>query len=425
MKLFGMEIRRFDPDPHLRVAVPEVRSSIEDPTVKVSAENFLQFFGLNEGNLPRVTVDSALTVPAFLAGVGFLSRTMAALPLQVFRKGPDGAKKVENGVAPLLNSAPNPDTNSFKFRQYFWQQVFTGGRGLAWIERNGSKIVGIWQMDPTKTAIMRDGNGRIGYKFERKDPYPASEVIDIAFMLKANGWQHWGPVSRGARSLQLAIAMNNYGAAFFAGGGVPPLALKGPLASGPEAQGRAHADVLRAIENAKKDDKPIVPMPAGYELTTIGIDPSKGLMIEGQRFQVEESARLLGLPPIFVGDLTKGNFANTEQQDLNLVKHNITHWSIALEQELDLKLFGQRNNGLYVRHNLNALMRGDFKSRIEAMARGIQTAQLMPDEARELEERPPAKGGDKLYIQGATVPLGTQPVMTPPTPSDENDGEGK
>ena len=29
----------------------------------------------------------------------------------------------------------------------------------------------------------------------------------------------------------------------------------------------------------------------------------------------------------------------------------------------------------------------------------------MPDEARALENRPPAPGGDRLYVQQATVPL--------------------
>ena len=58
-----------------------------------------------------------------------------------------------------------------------------------------------------------------------------------------------------------------------------------------------------------------------------------------------------------------------------------------------------------MKHNLDALQRGDFKSRTEALARAINTGQLMPDEARALENRPPAEGGDRLYIQQATVPL--------------------
>lgn len=59
-------------------------------------------------------------------------------------------------------------------------------------------------------------------------------------------------------------------------------------------------------------------------------------------------------------------------------------------------------------------MRGDFKTRIEGIARGIQTGQLTPNEARELENRPrhdnPA--ADELLVQGATVVLGQTPAPT-------------
>lgn len=414
MKLFGLDIARATP--------AEARASIENPTVPVSAENFLQFFGIESSNLPNVTVERALTVPAFLAGVTFLSRTLAAPPLGSFIKSTKGAKKVDDGIARLLSEAPNSETTSFAWRQHFWQQVFTGGRGLSWIERAGDKPVAIWPMDPKKATVIRDAKGRKLYKYQGKsEPYPASDVIDLPFMLREDGLRHWGPVSRGARALQLAIALNEYGAQLFAGGGVPPLVLVGPMGTGPEAQDRAHDDILRAVDRAKKNNKPIVSIPFGYELKPIGIDVSKGLVVEGQKFQVIECARLLNLPPLFVGDLTTGTFTNTEQQDLHLVKHLLMQWATAFEQEINLKLMPGRR---YAKHNLNAIMRGDLKSRTEAIARAIQTAQLTPDEGRELEDRPAYEGGlgAKPYIQGATVPLGTQPVMTPPTKAEDDDG---
>ncbi|KAK0349753.1 hypothetical protein LTR94_031824, partial [Friedmanniomyces endolithicus] len=168
----------------------------------------------------------------------------------------------------------------------------------------------------------------------------------------------------------------------------------------------------RAIEMAKKSGSPVFGMPPGHALKAIGIDPAKGQMTEARLFQIQEIARLYGLPPVFLQDLSKGTFSNTEQQDLQLVKHLVVHWAVIFEQELNLKLFGQRRRAREVKHNLDGLQRGDFKSRIEALARGIQTGQLMPDEARALENRPPdpSGAGARLYIQGATVPLGTAPA---------------
>jgi phage portal protein BeeE len=95
------------------------------------------------------------------------------------------------------------------------------------------------------------------------------------------------------------------------------------------------------------------------------------------------------------------------------VKHVIGQWAKAFEDELNLKLFGQRRRSRKVKHNLDGMQRGAFKDRIEGIARAIMTGQLTPDEARALEERrpDPSGAGAKLYIQGATVPLGTTPQL--------------
>lgn len=379
----------------------------ENPTIALSAsaEDIFAFFGLldQRGQLPPVTIDAALCVPAFLGGVTFLARTMAALPLHTLA----GTKKRDGELAMLLNEAPNPEWSSFEWRRYMWQQIFTGGRGPSWIERVGTNPVAIWPMDPSLTTVARVG-GRKVYRFEGRE-YSAADIIDVPFMLKANQIDAYGPVNLGRKAIALAIAMNDFASTFFAGGGVPPLALEGPLPQGAEAFKRAQADINRAIEMAKKAGTPFFGMPPGHALKPIGVDPDKGQMTEARLFQIQEIARVLGLPPVFLQDLSRGTFANTEQQDLQLVKHLIGQWAKAFEDELNLKLFGQRRRSLKVKHNLDGLQRGDFKSRIEGLARAVQTGQLMPDEARALEDRPPDPSGhgNKLYIQGATVPLGT------------------
>lgn len=399
----------------------ETRSSIEDPTVAVSqTSEFMAFFGLDSVNLPHVTIDNALTVPAVSAAVAFLSRTMATLPLHAYRNTRDGAVRVSGKLQVVVHDAPNDGMDSFKFRQYFWQQVFTVGRGLAWIERTPQGIEALWPMDPNRTQIKRVG-GRLQYKFGDK-LYDQVDVIDVPFMLRADGVRHYGPISMAAKAIQLALAMNEYGSKLFAGGGVPPLALVGPLPVGADAMKRAMADIGRAIDVARQNGKPIIPIPPGYELKPIGFDPEKGQMTEARTHQIQEIARIYQLPPVFLQDLSRATFTNAEQQDLHLVKHLVGQWSEAFEGELNLKLFGRFNAGRYVEHNLDGLMRGDFKSRIEGIARAVQTAQITPNEARALENRPrhanPA--ADELLVQGATIVLGQQPVMKPNAPDESN-----
>ena len=402
----------------------EKRMITNFPGIERPGSNLLQVYGLGDVELPTVTIDAALTVPAVWAAVSFLSRTLAALPLHAYRETRKGPKRIKGGIETIVHSAPNEEWTSFKLRQHFWQQVFTGGRGLKWIDRTSSSIHALWPVDPTKVQIKRTPRGKTTYEVNSKT-YKANEVIDVPFMLKADGLCHYSPLVHCAETIQISLAMRKYGAKFFAGGGVPPLGLYGPLPVGPEAMKRAMNDVQRAIDAARNSSVPIVQLPPGYELKPIGFDPEKGQMTDARRFEVEEIARIFNLPPVFLQDLTHGTFSNVEQQDLQLVKHVIAHWAEALEQEINLK-FGQ--SGVFVEHNLDGLMRGDLLSRMQAHGQAVQNAIRTPNEVRALENLPPLENGDDLMIQGATVPIQMsgqqQDSGTPPPDKGETDDDG-
>lgn len=395
MKILGMNFGR------------EKRATIENPTVPVSAENFVSFFGLGTVGLPNVSIDSALTVPAVEAAVLFLSRTLASLPLHGYRETEGGPERLTGKIKTVLEENPNPEMDTTKFRRYFWEQVFTGGRGLAWIERNGAGVEALWAMEPSRTTVRRQGF-RLVYSFDGRD-YPAEDIIDLPFMLKPNMVNHRGPIAMAAKAIQLSLAMNDYASNFFAGGGIPPLALEGPMPANADAMRRAMGDIKRAIDVAREEQKPVFQIPPGYKLMPVGFDPEKGQMTEARLFQIQEIARAWQMPPTFLQDLSHGTFSNVEQNDIYLVKHLVSQWAVALEGEMNLKIFGRLNGRRYVRHYLDGLMRGDFLSRIDALARGVNSGQITPNEGRALEGRQRHKNpaADDLFIQGATVPLGT------------------
>jgi len=396
-----------------RLGLRNQQRSIENPAVPVSAESFLQYFGIAATGLPSVTTDSALTVPAVTAAVGFLSRTLAALPLHAFTNTRKGPVKATGKLQIVIHENPNDRQDSFKFRQYFWQQVFTGGRGLAYIERVGGVVEAIYPMDPTRVTIRNVGRDVV-YKFGGTD-YASDEIIDVPFMLRPNGLQHYGPIMLASKAIQLSIAMNDYASGFFAGGGVPPLVLVGPMPANAEAMKRAMADVSLSVSAAKNASTPIFPIPVGYELKPVGFDPAKGQMTEARTFQIQEIARAFQIPPVFLQDLTGATYSNVEQQDLHLVKHLIGQWAAALEGEMNLKLFGRMNGGKYVEHNLDGLLRGDFLTRMNGLARSVQAGILTPNEARALENRPQHLDptADQLFMQGATMPIDTLGAAQP------------
>lgn len=383
----------------------ETRASLEDPRVSLSDPNVLQLiFGeAVETAGESVNESSALKVPAIWAAVNFLSSTIASLPLKVYVERND-SREVDrrNRWHRRLNNAPNTEWNSFRWRKYTMLRTLLAGRSYTWVERSTGML---WPLRPSMVKPKLT-NGRLTYEYKENENragqvYPADEIIDLSFMFDEDPAKTVSPVSKLSTTIGLSIALQTYAARHFKNGGLPPTALVGPGMS-PSAAKRAGDDIKKAISNAVKSGS-VPAIPEGYELKALGIDPEKSQLEQARRFQIEEVARIYDLPPVFLQDLTHGTFSNTEQQDLHFVKHTLTQWIRAWEQELNQKLFrhGQprADTSHYVKFSVDGLLRGDFKTRMEGLAKGVQNALLTPNEARATDDRPPMEGGDRLHLQ--------------------------
>lgn len=361
-----------------------------------------------------VTIDNALEVPAVAAAVNFIPNAMASLPVNLYRRQADGRERVNSRLATLLHDAPNDYCTSFDWVKGLFVAKLTGGRGFTFIERAapGGAPIALWPMDPMKTTVKRDGWTKY-YEYQddgRKRTYAADEVIDLPFLLMQDGLSHKGPISMGREAIGLAIAVTKYGSNYLANGGVPPFAVTGGFQSG-QAMKRAADDLAAAVRKAATEQRQALVLPDGIDIKPIGSNPEDSQMIETQRFCVEQIARLYSIPPTFLQDLTHGTFSNTEQQDLHFVKHTLMQHVKQFEQELNLKLFGRTSRSQYVELNMDALLRGDFKTRMEGWAKAIQSGVAMPSEAREAENWPYAEGSKQLFMQGGTMPIGeTGPI---------------
>lgn len=385
-------------------------------TVTQSSPNFLEVFGI--AGSASVSMEEALGVPAVWAAVNFLSGTLAGLPLNVYDRDTKGIKKkvrgtAANPVVAMLHDAVNDDLTSFQWRYDMMNAVLTDGRFVTYIERNDrGQPINLFPMPGATVKRMADGRKEYTVKINGKEKkYDQADVLDLTFMLKPDLLTARSPLRMCSVAIGKAVNGNEYGSKLFKNGGLPAFALTGPFQSGAAAK-RAATDVADAAKEAAQKGGQVLAIPDGHSLTPLGSDPEKMQMIEAQRFAVEEVARIYSLPPTFLQDLTHGTFSNTEQQDLHFVKHTLKRWVEQIEQEMNLKFFG-RGASRFVEFNLDGLLRGDYKTRMEGNSTAIQTGQLTPNEARALDNREPLPGGEKLFIQGATVPLdghtGTQP----------------
>ena len=141
----------------------------------------------------------------------------------------------------------------------------------------------------------------------------------------------------------------------------------------------------------------------------IGIPPEEAQFLETRKFQLNEIARLYRIPPHMIGDLDKSSFNNIEQQSLEFVKYTLDPWVIRWEQALQKALLLPGEKGKYfVKFNLDGLLRGDYKSRMEGYATGRQNGWLSANDIREMENMNPIsdeEGGNLYLINGAMTKL--------------------
>mgnify|MGYP003132468801 CR=1 FL=1 len=368
------------------------------------------------------TIERALGLTAIWAAVNYLSDKIASLPLQTFETGAEDREPLrDDPVYKLLHDSPNPEWTAYDFWKYFIWQVLTEGRGLAFISRalNG-KIVALYPMDPVRVTVKLV-NMRRRYIYREDDgtvnEYDSSEVIDVPYALERDQVSHISPLRRNKGSILLGLGIQEYAQKLFSNGGVPPLALEGPFNTA-EAVQRASNDVTNAIKEAAAQGKKVLPIPLGHKLAALGIDPEKGQMVDSRTFQIQEAARIYGLPPMLLQELSGGTFNNAEQQDLQVVKNLLAHWVERIEQQLDLKLFRAGNR--FAEFNLEGLQRGDFKTRMDGYSKGIQNSIYTPNEVRKKENLPTLDGGNDLVIQQNMQPVTSLNKQTKEAPTNDD-----
>lgn len=390
----------------------EKRASLENPAVPLSAASLFDFGGRSESGVV-VTDESALEVPAIWDAVNFLAGTLASLPIHVFQKTDAGQERASPELEQILNVAPSEYETSFDWRKYTFDQVFTHGRAFSIIERdNAQRVINIIPLDPRDVTVQEIPDFTTARKVvqyvhnKSRKAYLFTDVIDTTWLRHRDMVSHYSPIHVNRDIIGLAISATKYGSKAFQSGGVPPAVLQGPFQSAAAAV-RASDDIANTMAKLARMGRPVMALPLGHELKSVGFNPEQMQLVELKRFMIEEIARIYSLPPTFLQDLTNGSFSNTEQQDLHFVKHTLARWVRQFEQELTLKLFG-RNSPMFVKMNLDGLLRGDLKNRMEAHSTAIQNGIKTPNEVRKLEDLAPKNGGDNLMIQGATVPLISQ-----------------
>ena len=143
--------------------------------------------------------------------------------------------------------------------------------------------------------------------------------------------------------------------------------------------------------------------------TPLSIPNNEAQFLETRKFQVTEICRIFRVPPHMIGDLERATFSNIESQNISFAVHTIRPWLVRIEQAVNRALIPENEKGrFYAQFNIDGLMRGDYKSRMEGYAIARQNGWMSANDIRALENLNPIseeEGGDAYLVNGNMIPI--------------------
>ncbi len=395
----------------LKSLLPEKRnsSSLSNP-----AKWLIDFLGGGTKSVAGVIVNekTAMTYSAFFAGVKIISETVAQLPVHLYEQLDERNKRkaTHRRLYRILHDEPNPEMTAFIYKETAQSHILVWGNHYANIEwGNDGQVKHLWPLNPAKTRPFRDKKTN-ELKYEVILPTGENRILGKweVLHIPGFGWDGLKGISvigLARESIGLGLAVEEFGARFFGNGAHPGGIVEYPEGLSDQAYERYKKDVRENYEGLSRSHRLMI-LEEGLKYHQTGIPPEDAQFLQTRRFQIEEVARWLNLPPHFLKDMERATFSNIEQQSLDYVIYSASPWLVRWEQQLKKDLLLDSEKGRYfAKFNVNALLRGDSQARAEFYNRLFQIGVYSPNDIRELEDENPYEGGDTRYVQLNMIPV--------------------
>jgi HK97 family phage portal protein len=383
----------------------------------------------------RINEQTALSIAAVWAATHNISEDISKLGLPLYRftdpERQNREKVYDHPLYAILNEAPNAEMSAMTFRETLTAHLMGYGNAYAEIIRTGSgEVKRLEILEPQKMEVRRVDE-KIVYKYDGSTVLPARKVLHVKG-LGYNGLMGYSVVRMARESLGLAKAAEGFGAAMFGNNCQPGL-----VAVHPETMSeQAEQNLRRTLERAGKGENAfkVLVLEEGLKLDKLAITPEDAQYLSTRNFEIEEVCRWFRIPPSKIHHLLKANFNTLEMQSLEYVTDTLMGWCVRWEKEIKRQLLNQPGDrDLYVEHNLDALLRGDIKTRAESYAKGRQWGWFSVNDIRKKENMPPiGEAGDVYLSPGNMMDVKNMDQMMPtpapqpvpaPEPDDDDDEE--
>ncbi len=312
-----------------------------------------------------------------------------------------------------MHDEPNPEMNAITFKEVLQGHAITWGNAFAeiqWDTDNGMPIA-LWPLRPDKMKVGRDpATNEIIYAYYLPDgttvklpSYRVWHMPGFGF----DGLIGYDTVYLAREAIGTALALDEYAARFFGNNAAPGGVLEHPNKlsdAGLANLKKSWAEMHQGLSNAHR----IAILEEGLSYKQVSIPPENAQFLESRKFQLNEIARLLHIPPHMLADLDRATFSNIEHQGIEYVTYTLTPWLVRWEQTCTRKLLLPFEKQIFFFEFLvDALLRGDAASRGTFYRELFYLGAMSPNDIREKENMNPIpdENGDKYFTQLNMVPL--------------------
>jgi len=376
-----------------------------------------------------VTQATAMRQATVFACILVLGEAFAQASPKVYKRLPDGGKEEapDHWLWQLLRETPCKDMDPFAYQERKNNDLNLDGNHFAYKIKVGGAVKELVPLCPKEVAVERNETTRrreyrvMGLQSLRKTVFTSDEIFHVHRMSR-DGLRGMSPIEQCRATFGLTMAAERHGLSTFANGASPSGVLEFPEKLDEDQYERLQQD-LDENWNGLKANRTMI-LESGAKFSVVSLSNKDAQFLETRGFSRSEICGIFRTPPHMVGDLSRSTNNNIEQQALEFIMYGVVP---ALRRDESVWNSGElRGTGYFIEYNVDALIRGDFKTRMEGYKSGILHGLMTCNEARAKENWPSMPHGDELLMMSNVTSLekavtATAPSPAPPSTPPEND----
>jgi HK97 family phage portal protein len=280
-------------------------------------------------------------------------------------------------------------------------------------------------LDPGTVAVRKE-NGAKQYVVQgAQAPYGDAEIMHIPWRRMPGKLRGLNPVESAKETTGLELAAREWASRFFSNGATLGGLIQVPAGVPMTKDGIAALREQFANQHVgKRKAFAFGVLTGGAEWIQNTVTPQDSALAPLWRQVLEEAARIYHIPPHLLASQESGasSYASVEHRSIEYVQHAIVPVVRRLEVAYSRLVPGPET---YLKFNVNALLRGDIKTRAEAYSFFLQNKVLQPSYVAQLEDFPPDQAAPGwLETPNNNGPRDAAPAEPPavrsiPTPEDD------